>query len=950
MSRNYIRYRGLSDSEIKESREKYGNNTLTPVERESNWKLFFEGLTGPLGHFIPGWKNGDSLIFILEIAAILSLIVAYFESGSKGFSVFFEPIGIIIAILLATGVSFYFERRAKKEFNLLNKVDDEEKVLVIRNRRYTKIAKKDIVVGDIIILTVGDEVPADAEILDSTNLNIDESTLTGEPSCRKSAKEEDFDQEATFPSNHVLRGTKVLEGHAACKVFAVGDQTESGKVLGVVQLESNVKTPLNEQLDRLGKYIAYASYVIAALIVIGRLVSFILWNNSDGHISNVEIIDFFIESAMLAVAVIVMAVPEGLPMAISLSLAYSMQRMLKEKNLVRKMHACETMGATTVICTDKTGTLTENNMRVHETNFYALPDQRLTEDEMSLIIKESIAANSTAHLERTNDTILPLGNPTEGALLIWLIQNDVNYIQIRSDVDILQELPFNTEWKYMASVVRSSNGKRMLYVKGAPEIVMGMCSDCVRGVSKEEILQQLHEYQNQAMRTIAFAYQELDETENVISKKAVTATRLSFLGIVAIADPVREDVPEAVEECLQAHIAIKIITGDTACTAKKIAQQIGIWSEDEDESHIITGPEFKALSDEELLERIDDIKIVARARPLDKQRLVEILQKKGHVVAVTGDGTNDAPALKQAHVGISMGDGTSVAKDASDITILDNSFSSICKAVLWGRSLYRNIQRFLLFQLTINVAACLTVLIGSFLGTDMPLTITQILWINLIMDTFAAMALTSLPPSKEVMNEKPRKRHAFIISKPMRKRIALTGFIFAVITLFLTFSFEHVSFAGSWPVLIDEGWKEFTNLLTGTSFSNSKHIELYEHSLIFTIFVMLQFWNLFSAKAFMSGKYAFSHLKKFTFRNLKKYVFSNIKDCKGFYFIALAILIGQILIVTFGDGFFEVEPIRRRDWVAIIILTIIVEFIVVIISELYRLYRKWKQKKRRVLS
>lgn len=931
MARYNKKYRGLTDEEVLKSRERNGSNVLTPIERDSNWKLFFERLTGPLGHFIPGWNNGDALIFILEIAAILSLIVAYLESGAKGFSVFFEPIGIIIAVFLATGVSFYFERRANKEFMLLNKVDDEEKVLVIRKGRYTKIAKKDLVVGDIIILTPGDEVPADAEILESTNLNIDESTLTGEPSCRKSAKENDFDPEATFPTNHVLRGTKVLEGHAVCKVFAVGDHTESGKVMEAVQLEDSVKTPLNEQLDRLGKYIAYASYVVAFLVIFGR-VAMLIKNLDDGSSwYDFEHIDYHIQSVMLAVAIIVMAVPEGLPMAISISLAYSMQRMLKEKNLVRKMHACETMGATTVICTDKTGTLTENNMQVYETRFYALEGQRLSDDAMSLIVRESIGANSTAHLELLpNGTFQPLGNPTEGALLIWLAQNGADYLQIRSDVEILQELPFSTEWKYMATVVRSSNGKRMLYVKGAPEIVLRMCADCAGGATEDEIRRQLHDYQNQAMRTIAFACQELDEGENVISKHAVTAGRLTFLGIVAIADPVRKDVPAAVKECLDAHIAIKVITGDTACTAKKIAHQIGIWADDEDERHIITGPEFEALSDEELLERIEDIKIVARARPLDKQRLVEILQKKGHVVAVTGDGTNDAPALKQAHVGISMGDGTSVAKEASDITIIDNSFSSICKAVLWGRSLYRNIQRFLLFQLTINVAACLTVLIGSFIGTDMPLTITQILWINLIMDTFAAMALTSLPPSRDVMKEKPRRKNAFIISTPMRQNIAITGFFFAIITIFFTFCFEHgefKKFGYSWGNLILNGIDEIKSILSG-SLPTNKHIEPYEHGLIFTIFVMFQFWNLFNAKAFMTGKSAFNP--------------RNLKGCNAFLFIAAVILIGQILIVQFGYGFFEVKPICLWDWGIIILLTLIVVFG----GEIFRLYRLFRKRQK----
>lgn len=693
-------YIGLTDAEVLESRKKYGVNILTPPEKEPLWKQFLEKFTDPL-------------IIILMIAGVLSIGISFYEyfGLNEGFTVFFEPIGIFVAILLATGLAFYFELKADKEFAILNQVNDDELVEVIRNGNATQIPKKDVVVGDIVIINTGAEVPADGELLECVSLNVDESTLTGEPMCHKSVDEKDFDPDATYPTNHVLKGTKVMEEHGIFRVTAVGDKTENGKVFVAAQIDDSVKTPLNEQLDGLSDLITKLSYGFAVLVVVGRLLIYFLGDNS---MEWAHITAYVLQTLMIAVTLIVVAVPEGLPMAVTLSLAYSMRRMLKTNNLVRKMHACETMGATTVICTDKTGTLTQNQMSVEETQFYGLANQALGKDETSRLIKEGIALNSTASLDLSNpDKPVVLGNPTEGALLLWLRNNGIDYRNLKDNANIVEELPFSTERKYMATVVESAQlgGKKILYVKGAPEIIRSLCKQIDKNVNIADIDKQLTDYQNRAMRTLGFAYQVLNDSDMAIADGKVIAENLTFMGIVAIADPVRKDVPAAVQKCMAAGINVKIVTGDTPGTAKEIGRQIGLWTKKDSDSAIITGAEFEKLSDDELDKKVLELKIIARARPMDKKRLVESLQRNNQVVAVTGDGTNDAPALKAAHVGLSMGDGTSVAKEASDITIIDNSFSSICRAVMWGRSLYQNIQRFLLFQLTVNVAACFIVLV-----------------------------------------------------------------------------------------------------------------------------------------------------------------------------------------------------------------------------------------------
>lgn len=876
-------YIGLTDAEVLESRKKYGVNILTPPEKEPLWKQLLEKFTDPL-------------IIILMIAGVLSIGISFYEyfGLNEGFTVFFEPIGIFVAILLATGLAFYFELKADKEFAILNQVNDDELVEVIRNCNATQIPKKDVVVGDVVIINTGAEVPADGELLECVSLNVDESTLTGEPMCHKSVDEKDFDPDATYPTNHVLKGTKVMEGHGIFRVTAVGDKTENGKVFVAAQIDDSVKTPLNEQLDGLSDLITKLSYGFAALVVIGRLLIYFLGDNS---MEWAHITAYVLQTLMIAVTLIVVAVPEGLPMAVTLSLAYSMRRMLKTNNLVRKMHACETMGATTVICTDKTGTLTQNQMSVEEAQFYGLANQALGTDETSRLIKEGIALNSTASLDLSNpDKPVVLGNPTEGALLLWLRNNGIDYRNLKEDANVVEELPFSTERKYMATVVDSAQleGKKILYVKGAPEIIRSLCKQIDKNVNIADIDRQLTDYQNRAMRTLGFAYQVLNDSDMAIADGKVVADNLTFMGIVAIADPVRKDVPAAVQKCMAAGINVKIVTGDTPGTAKEIGRQIGLWTKKDSDSAIITGAEFEKLSDDELDKKVLGLKIIARARPLDKKRLVESLQRNNQVVAVTGDGTNDAPALKAAHVGLSMGDGTSVAKEASDITIIDNSFSSICRAVMWGRSLYQNIQRFLLFQLTVNVAACFIVLVGAFMGTESPLTVTQMLWVNLIMDTFGAMALASLPPSQSVMKDKPRDRKAFILTKPMMKDIlGVGGFFFLLLVVFL-YIFQHTEIT------------QMTDLLH-CKLGEANGLSPYEQTLLFSIFVWTHLWYMFNTRSFETGK-----------------SFFQLKMSKEFFTIVAIIFIGQIVIVEVLYDFFNCTPMKLIDWVIIVVLSSLV--------------------------
>ncbi|WP_418495837.1 calcium-translocating P-type ATPase, PMCA-type [Coprobacter sp.] len=953
-------YSGLTDAQVKESREKFGSNLLTPPQKTPLWKLFFE-------------KFQDPIIRILLIAALLSLCISFIHNE------YAETIGIFCAIFLATGVAFWFEMDANKKFDILNQVNDDVMIKVIRNGNLQEVPKKDIVVGDIVLLETGEEIPADGELLEAISLQIDESCLTGELMIDKTTNPEDFDSEATYPSNWVMRGTKVLDGHGIMEVKQVGDATQYGQVAEKATEISGEETPLNRQLNGLAKFIGVAGFALAILtfgtlfikdlithpitwgqfgllgavmagggialskvwvpilydafslagkekslprcinrfgwltwFIFGTIIFVIICSigilfgvnplNSSSWI-DIEEANRILQYFMIAVTLIVVAVPEGLPMSVTLSLALSMRRMLQTNNLVRKMHACETMGATTVICTDKTGTLTQNQMRVFQSNFFPLKNQELTDNTASNLIKEGIAANSTAFLDYSDpQKVSTIGNPTEAALLLWLHNKGIEYTPLRENAHVDKQLTFSTERKYMATLVNSPLiGKKVLYMKGAPEIVLSKCktvetSEGEKPVSQytRQIEEQLLTYQNQAMRTLGFAYKIINEDNNLPIPE-LADTGLIFLGFVAISDPVREDVPAAVAECLNAGIQVKIVTGDTTATAREIARQIGIWKPEDTDENIITGTDFEALPDNEAFERVKKLKVMCRARPTDKQRLVELLQKDGQIVAVTGDGTNDAPALNHANVGLSMGTGTSVAKEASDITLLDDSFKSIATAVMWGRSLYQNIQRFLLFQLTINVVALVIVFLGSIFGHELPLTVTQMLWVNLIMDTFAAGALASLPPNKEVMKDKPRKNEAFIVTPPMRNQILWIGLAFVAFLMGLLYYFTNA-----------EG-----------------EINRHDLACFFTIFVMLQFWNLFNAKAFATGKSAFNRLLHDT----------------GFITVALLIIIGQFFIVTFGGDVFRTVPLSWQDWLLIIGSTSLVLWI----GEIFRLFGKKKK-------
>ncbi|OKZ07080.1 MAG: calcium-translocating P-type ATPase, PMCA-type [Phocaeicola plebeius] len=854
------RFKGLTDQKVLQNRQKYGMNLLTPPKRPSIWKLYLE-------------KFQDPVIKVLLVAAAFSLLISIIESE------YAETIGIFFAIFLATGIGFYFEYDANKKFDLLNAVGEETPVMVIRNGKVHEIPKKDIVVGDVVILNTGDEIPADGVLLEAVSLQVNESSLTGELMVNKTTDEAHFDEEATYPSNSVMRGTTVTDGHGVMCVERVGDATEIGKVARQATEQSQEQTPLNLQLTKLANLIGKVGFTIATL-------TFVIFTAKDlyAYLSVTAVTDWhqWLEIArivlkyfMMAVTLIVVAVPEGLPMSVTLSLALNMRRMLKTNNLVRKMHACETMGAITVICTDKTGTLTQNLMQVY--------DAKLDESQKNLIA-EGIATNSTAFLEEKEGEGKPsgVGNPTEVALLLWLNEQGMDYISLRNQAKTVNQLTFSTERKYMATLVDSSVlNTRVLYVKGAPEIVMGKCN--LEESRVKQYNEQLLAYQNQAMRTLGVAYKVIPENSSTDCAELVKEGGLTFMGIFAISDPIRPDVPDAVKKCQSAGIRVKIVTGDTPGTATEIARQIGLWTSEDTERNRITGVEFAALSDEEALERVVDLKVMSRARPMDKQRLVQLLQQKGEVVAVTGDGTNDAPALNHAQVGLSMGTGTSVAKEASDITLLDDSFHSIATAVMWGRSLYKNIQRFIVFQLTINVVALLSVLLGAFLGTELPLTVTQMLWVNLIMDTFAAMALASIAPSMDVMNEKPRKRTDFIISPAMRNNIFGVGAGFLIVLMGLLAFFK--------------------NMPGG--------MDVHHLTVFFTIFVMLQFWNLFNASVFGTNHS----------------IFKDAGHAMGMLGVALIILVGQFIIVTFGGKVFRTEPLPALEWAYIIAGTSVVLWI-----------------------
>ena len=1017
-------YSGLTDAQVLQSRTKHGANVLTPPAEESAWQkikdcmhfwllkldlailvltvlatfilpaagiydhaglwiapvlsavLFF--LTYSVAYLGGEWNDEDkefdidSLFAILLFALLLSGAISFYNGviapTSIEWSEFFEPIGIAVAVLLATVVAHILESQNEKTFKSLNQVNDDTLVKVIRNNNVCQVPRKNIVVGDIIMLEAGEEVPADAEILECMNLNMNESSLTGELQCAKTTNEAEFDKDATYPSNHIMKGCTVIEGDCVAEVFAVGDATACGKVFEAAQVKEGDATPLSEKLDELAGLITKTSYILAIVIVLGRLIRYAILQpvadmgalavytigaliisgvvyyllnkkkNDDNEesielwqvlafmiIPIVAVVSYFatgnagatdwadfikcaLDSVMIAVTLIVVAVPEGLPMAVTLSLAFSMKRLMKQNTLPRTMHACETMGAVSLICSDKTGTLTQNQMKVVDTTFAGLENQKLGADKVSSLLKECIAINTTANLDMSDSKkIKAIGNPTEGALLLWLNTNGVNYLDIRESLSVIDRLQFTTELKYMATIVKSEvAGKRIVYVKGAPDILLSMCNITTDELKK--YTDKLAEYQSHANRTLAFAYKELNDNDDIFTDGKMNIKDLTMMGIVGIEDPVRTDVPPAIEDCLNAGIQVKIVTGDAPGTAKEIGRQLGLWKEGDTDENILIGTDLAAMSDEDLKKRLPKVKIISRARPNDKERAVRILKELDYIVAVTGDGTNDAPALNAANVGLSMGDGTAVAKEASDMTIIDNSFSTIANAVMWGRSLYKNIKRFILFQMTVNVAACLIVLIGAFIGSESPLTVTQMLWVNLIMDTFAALALASLPPTKKVMEDKPRSVNEHIL-KGMGAGILGVGGIFTALLLGICIFFQHTDITYACSLLdVFNG-----NFVWG----GGNGLSDYELGLFFTIFVMLQFWNLFNAKAFMTSDSAFKGI--------------SWKDTKWFILISLVILVGQIAMTEMPglQEMFNVAEggINPIDWAIIIASTSLVLWI-----------------------
>lgn len=959
MEQKHHHYTGLTDAEVLASRQKHGVNILTPPEEQSTWDkikdcmhywliklilglfvasiaaiiilkatgvemptnvwigpvilvvLFF--LTYLVAYLGGDWDDEerkfdmDPLITILLAALVLSGAISFYQGvfgGETGFTPYFEPVGIAFAVLLATGVAHVLEARNEKTFKALNEVNDETLVKVIRNNNVCQVERKDIVVGDIVLLNTGEEVPADCKLLEAEHLKLNESSLTGEPSCHKTTNEADFDKEATYPSNHIMKGTTILVGNCVAEVFAVGDKTACGKVFEAAQVREGDPTPLSQKLDGLADLITKASYIIAALIIVGRIIIYFVQGNGDFSTTEgtVGFIKYALDTIMIAVTLIVVAVPEGLPMAVTLSLAFSMRRLMEQNTLPRTMHACETMGATSVICTDKTGTLTQNQMQIAETFFPESTDMKLVE--------ESISVNTTANLDYSDpNKIKAIGSPTEGALLLWLHEQGKNYLDQREMVERLDRIPFSTEIKYMATIVRSAvTGKRMMYVTGAPDILLAMCGD----KDNKEYNNHLVAYQSKALRTLGLAYAEIGDENVIADGKLIDTSKMKMLGVVAISDPIRKEVPAAIKECISAGIKVKIVTGDTVGTAKEIGRQVGLWSDKDTDKNILTGAEVAAMSDEELKNRLPEVKIISRARPNDKERVVRTLKAMEEVVAVTGDGTNDAPALNAAHVGLSMGDGTAVAKEASDMTILDNSFSTIANAVMWGRSLYKNIKRFILFQMTVNVTACFIVLVGAFIGTESPLTVTQMLWVNLIMDTFAALALASLPPTHAVMKEKPRSIDEHIL-KGIGKPILGVGLTFAFICLALLLYFQHndvTSLTNVFPLT----WDTYDG------------VSAHELGLFFTIFVMLHFWYMFNAKAHFTTSSAFKGI--------------SWKNTRWFIIITSVIFFVQIALIEV-PGLQEMFNVAKgglglMNWIIILAAT----SLVVWLGEITRPFKK----------
>ncbi len=830
---------GLQSSQVEELRKTYGANAMTPPVRESLWKQYLQ-------------KFDDPIIKILLLAVTISLIVSLVQGSG-----FLDTIGIIVAILLATGIAFFNEYRSSREFDILNAHRDDMGVKAIRDGHPTSVPSRDIVVGDLILLEAGDAVPADGWLSISDDLNSDESAFTGESEpVRKDIQ------------SRVLKGSFVTAGKGRMIAAAVGDSAQMGLIAASLGIDHATQTPLEHKLEALAGIISKFGYAMAVLICGTLFIRGLMFGEVTGL--NIETANHILHYVMLAVVIVVAAVPEGLPMSVALSLSLAMRKMTKANCLVRRLIACETIGSATTVCTDKTGTLTKNQMEVVASSAGNPVRPENLPGTPSEWITLTAAVNGTAHLEEREGRVIVIGNSTEGALNRWLRQHKLDYQQLRAETTVTKQYLFDGKRKRMSTVV-TLEGNPYLLVKGAPEIISGLCTvkPDLGGVS---------ELASRAMRTLAFAHKMIidgDESE----------TGLTWDGYVGIRDPLRDDIAASVASCQSAGIRVRMVTGDNPETARAIARDAGILQQ----GTVVTGTEFRTLTEDQQVTAAQELDVMARAEPMDKLLLVTALQKTGAVVAVTGDGTNDAPALKHADVGLAMGiAGTEVAREASDIILLDDSFGSITNAVLWGRSLYENIQRFLLFQLTINFSACLLIFIASLMGFPEPFTIIQILWINIIMDTLAAFALCSEAPHAGLMKHRPIPHDAKIISPFMWISIIVTGAFFII--------------GGMLQIA--------TGFLGGTTAAEI-------NTVFFAAFIIAAVWNGINCRALDGKMPAF------------------FRGNPTFFVVMGVIVLAQILIIQYGGMIFGTVPLSLHQWIVIVIATASVLVIGLLLRTVY---------------
>ncbi|WP_099203841.1 calcium-translocating P-type ATPase, PMCA-type [Scatolibacter rhodanostii] len=863
---------GLSSAQIESNRSKYGNNMLTREKPESLFKRIIAAASEPM-------------ILMLIMAGVIALVVNIIRASTGSEADFLECVGIFAAISLSVLITVVMEGKSAKAFEALSKISDDTVIKVLRNGDTQMLSQRELVVGDIILLSAGDKVPADGRLLQSSGLTADESALTGESVPAKKEAEYSIDDAKTplaERANMLYSGNFITSGNCKMMVTAVGDNTEFGKIAKELTSTERSSTPLQEKLARLGKTITILGVIAAAVVFISELISFAM----SGGLHLEEVLEAFVTSIVLIVA----AVPEGLPTIVAVSLSINIIKLSQQNALVKKMIASETVGCINVICSDKTGTLTENKMTVsayYDGRWHEHADE-LTSDWLI----HNVCLNTTADISQDGTFI---GNPTECAMLNFYENSSArknsgkSYKDERSDHDVLHAFPFSSELKHMTTISKV-DGKIISYVKGSPECVFSMCSLSDNEKSNAEHF--ITKSQEKSMRVIAFAHKELDQMKDYEDEHhhAAMETDMIFDGFVAISDPLRADVYEAVKNCRMAGIDLKILTGDNIVTAKAIADELHILS---DERIAVEAREVAELSDEELLKLLPKISVIARSTPTIKMRVVKLLKSQGNVVAVTGDGINDAPALKNADVGIAMGiSGTEVSKQASDIVLLDDSFSTIVKAIAWGRGIYENFKRFIQFQLTVNVSSVIVVFTSILLGLKAPFTALQLLWINIIMDGPPALTLGLEPIYDDLMARKPTKRSDNILSRTMLTRIGLTGVYISVVFL-CQYVFNFLGAAE----------EETTTVL-------------------FTLFALFQLFNAFNCRELHTTS-IFKHL---------------LKNRIMLIVISITFIL-QILIIQFAGAFFGTVPLELAMWVKLLALS----FSAIILSEIVKLVLRKKQ-------